>query len=247
LFNHIKSINSIDLAIKELESSIFLTPLISKAISFVIDAHDGQFRKSGEPYVIHPILVASITARFSNDEAMVVSSLLHDIIEDTDYSLEYIEKEYGKDIAHIVDGLTKIVEIREHELAPSKSNEKLLASALTFRKMLIASIDDVRVLVVKLCDRVHNMLTLEALPSHKQLRIAEESMVVYAPIAHRLGMATLKKHLEDLSFLYLYPKEYSEIDEYLKGHKDKLQVVLNSFLSKIESRLEKQGYIKDYI
>ncbi len=113
----------------------------------------------------------------------------------------------------MVDGLTKIVEIREHELAPSNStNTKLISSALTFRKMLVASIDDVRVLIVKLCDRLHNMLTLTALSDEKRIRIAEETLVVYVPIAHRLGISALKKmHLKTFHFFYVYPKEYEKL------------------------------------
>lgn len=238
----IKSINSIGRAIDELKSHINFDSDLQKALDFCIRAHEGQFRKSGEPYVVHPILVAAITAHISNDKAMVISALLHDVVEDTNYDLEYIEQEYDKDIAHIVDGMTKIVELREHELSPSSSNEKLLTSALTFRKMLIASIDDVRVLVVKLCDRLHNMLTLEALTKSKQLRIAEETLVVYAPIAHRLGISTLKNHLEDLCFYYLYPNEYKKVDDYVKKHQQMIQVTFNKFISKTKDLIEKNGY-----
>jgi len=187
--------------------------------------------------------VSAITAYYSDDEHMVIAALLHDVVEDTDISLETIEEQFGKDVAHIVDGLTKIVEIREHELAPSGDNKKLISSALTFRKMLIASIDDVRVMVVKLCDRMHNMLTLDALSPAKQTRISEETIVVYAPIAHRLGISTIKNVLEDLSFSYLYPQEYKKIDEHLKKHQQKVQLTLNKFLSNTKKVLEKNGYL----
>jgi GTP pyrophosphokinase len=193
--------------------------------------------------VVHPIIVAAITAYYSNDEHMVVAALLHDVVEDTDTTIEEIEELFGKDVAHIVDGLTKIVEIREHELAPSGDKKKLITSALTFRKMLIAAIDDVRVMVVKLCDRVHNMLTLDALKEEKQKRIAEETIVVYAPIAHRLGISTIKNVLEDLSFSYLYPIEYKKIDNHIKKHQQKVQLTLNKFLSKTRKVLDKAGYI----
>ena len=239
----IKSINTIEDAIVFLKSQYTFNKKVEKALNFSIDSHKKQFRKSGEPYVVHPILVAAITAYFSNDESMVISALLHDVVEDTNITLEEIEKLFGKDVAHIVDGLTKIVEIREHEFPSSTDNKKLLSSALTFRKMLIASIDDVRVMVVKLCDRVHNMLTLNALKEIKQKRISEETLVVYAPIAHRLGISTIKNILEDLSFSYLYPEEYKKIDKHLAKFQQKIQLTLNNFLSNIKKVLEQNGYL----
>lgn len=238
----LKSINTIDGAIEHLESIFPLTQDVQKALDYSIKSHKEQFRKSGEPYVVHPILVAGITAYFSNDEHMIIAALLHDVVEDTPASINDVRDAFGKDVAHIVDGLTKIVEIREHELAPAYTNEKLLRSALTFRKMLIASIDDVRVMVVKLCDRVHNMLTLNALKTEKRKRISEETLVVYAPIAHRLGISMIKNILEDLSFYYLYPKEWERIDSHLKEHDIKVQLTLNEFLSDIEELIEKNGY-----
>ena len=241
----LKLINTIDGAVKALASSIQITPNIQKAIDFCIIAHEGQTRKSGEPYSVHPILVATITAYFSNDENMVTAALLHDIVEDTDCTIEEIESFYGQEVANIVDGLTKIVEIREHELTSSTSHEKLLSSALSFRKMLIASIEDVRVLVVKLCDRLHNMLTLDALSPEKQIRIAEETLVVYAPIAHRLGISTLKNDLEDLAFMYIYPDEYKAIDNYLEEYQNKIQLKLNDFVSTTKSMLEYYGFSSD--
>ena len=238
----LKNINTIDLAIVELKQRIEFNSTIDLALSFCIKAHETQIRKSGEPYVVHPILVAAITAYFSNDEKMVISALLHDVVEDTDFTLEDIQNKFGSDVAHIVDGLTKIVEIREHEFSTT-SDKKQLASALSFRKMLIASIDDVKVLVVKLCDRVHNMLTLDALSHVKQERIAEETLVVYAPIAHRLGISIIKNTLEDLAFYYLYPKEYEEIDNYIKSYQQKIQLNFNHFVSQTKDILEKIGYV----
>ena len=243
----IQKINSVEKAVDLLYLHVDKTPKLEMALEFSIHAHKEQKRKSGEPYVVHPILVAAITAYFSGDEAMVISALLHDVVEDTIHSLEELEQKFGSDIAHIVDGLTKIVEIREHELIPSSSNEKLISSALTFRKMLLASIDDVRVLVVKLCDRLHNMLTLEALPREKQIRIAEETLVVYAPISHRLGISSIKNELEDLSFYYIYPQEYKKIDKYIKEQQNKIQVHFNKFISETTTLLEKNGYDKDKV
>ncbi len=246
LFIHnLKSVNTIDLAIEQLHSQINITVDIQKALDFCMFAHKDQKRKSGEPYVVHPILVAAITAHFSHDESMVIAALLHDVVEDTDYSLEFISEEYGEDVSIMVDGLTKIVEIRETQLNSSNSNERLLSSALTFRKMLLASISDVRVLVVKLCDRLHNMLTLDALKEDKQLRISEETLVVYAPIAHRLGISTLKNFLEDLSFYYLMPSDYAVIDKFIHNNQHKIQTTFNRFISDTQKILEKNGYCKD--
>ena len=220
-------------------------PATLKALDLALTAHDGQKRKSGEPYIIHPILVAAITAAFSDDETMVQAALLHDVVEDTSFDLEDLEREFGKDVTHMVEGLTKIVEIRDEELASSESNERLINSALTFRKMLVASIKDIRVLVIKLCDRLHNMLTLDALSPEKQKRIAEETLVVYAPIAHRLGIARLKNHLEDLSFYYIYPDDYKKIDTYIQSNTQNLQIKLNAFIQKVKKKIVQDGFDED--
>ncbi|MGM0533575.1 MAG: RelA/SpoT family protein [Campylobacterota bacterium] len=216
---------------------------IDKAYRFAIKAHEGQFRKSGEEYVIHPILVASIVARLSMDEDMVIAALLHDVVEDTPYELEDV-RAYGDGVTLLVEGLTKIDEIRDKKLLPSYVDEKLLSSAMSFRKMLITSIEDVRVLVIKLCDRLHNMLTLDALPKKKQRRIAEETLVVYAPIAHRLGISVLKNLLEDKSFYYIFPEEYAKIDAYLDDNTQDYTILLNSFIEKLEKILVQYG-LKD--
>ncbi|MDY0052856.1 MAG: RelA/SpoT family protein [Aliarcobacter sp.] len=240
----IQHINNVDDAINKLKTQTDISPKLYEIINFIIEAHEGQYRKSGEPYCVHPILVASVTAHFSKDEAIIATALLHDVVEDTSYTLEYIEEKWGSDIAHMVDGLTKIVEIRENEFIPSNEagDSKVISSALTFRKMLIASIDDVRVLIVKLCDRLHNMLTLGVLPQNKQKRIAEETLVVYVPIANRLGISTIKNTLEDLAFFYIYPNEYNKIDTYLKEQQHAMQLTFNTFISTTKNLLEKNGY-----
>ena len=220
-------------------------PSTKKALTLAMTAHDGQKRKSGEPYIIHPILVAAITADFSNDETMVQAALLHDVIEDTSFTPEDLKSEFGDDVTHMVEGLTKIVEMRHEELASSGSNERLINSALTFRKMLIASIKDIRVLVIKLCDRLHNMLTLDALSPEKQIRIAEETLVVYAPIAHRLGISKMKNNLEDLSFFYIYPEDYKKIDTYIKSNAQNLQFTLNAFIQKVKTEIVQEGFDED--
>lgn len=226
-------------------SKVKNTPLIKKALEFSQTAHEGQFRKSGEPYIIHPILVACIVSSISEDEAMVIAALLHDVVEDTDFNIHEILEIFGEDVAHLVEGLTKIDKIRDTELVPSSSDEKLVVSALSFRKMLIASIQDIRVLVVKLCDRLHNMLTLDALSQSKKERISEETMVVYAPIAHRLGISTVKNVLEDLSFKYIFPGDYRRISSYIKENFHQIQVSINDFTEKISKTMIKNGFCED--
>lgn len=216
-----------------------------KALELSISAHEGQTRKSGEPYVVHPILVAAITAAYSDDETMVQAALLHDVVEDTEIGVEMILNMFGEDVTHLVEGLTKIVRIRDEKLIPSGSDERLINSALTFRKMLIASIQDIRVLVIKLCDRLHNMLTLDALSPEKQKRIAEETLVVYAPIAHRLGISRMKNQLEDLSFYYIYPEDYKQIDNYIQSNAQNLQFKLNAFIQKVKGVMRKNGFSEE--
>ncbi len=241
-----KNIHTIEEAKRLLWNEITSPSAITqKALDLALTAHDGQRRKSGEPYIVHPILVAAITAKISNDETMVQAALLHDVVEDTSFTIEELKEIFGDDVSHLVEGLTKIVEIRDEELAPSSSDERLINSALTFRKMLIASIKDVRVLVIKLCDRLHNMLTLDALRVEKQKRIAEETLVVYAPIAHRLGISRLKNHLEDLSFKYIYPEDYANIDNYIQSNAQNLQVKLNTFVQKIKKYMVQNGFDED--
>jgi len=238
----IRQIHSVEKAI-DLLYEVKQNPLITKAVTFATDSHKGQFRKSGEPYIIHPILVAAITGHFGGDDEMIIAALLHDVVEDTSCTISDIEENFSKEIAHLVGGLTKITELRDEELIPSSSDEKLISSALSFRKMLIASIDDVRVLVIKLCDRLHNMLTLDALTKEKQKRISEETLVVYVPIAHRLGIAAIKNNLEDLSFYYLFPQEYQKINNHLTQSNQRFELQLNSLISKVKTLMLKNGFI----
>ncbi|MDD2791187.1 MAG: RelA/SpoT family protein [Sulfurimonas sp.] len=241
----VRHLHDVDSAKAYLFQQIPSSPALESALAYSIQAHKHQLRKSGEPYVIHPILVASIAASITNDEAMAIAALLHDVVEDTPSSIEDVMKLFGTDVAHLVEGLTKIDNIRDAELIPSSSNEKLVVSALTFRKMLVASIEDVRVLVVKLCDRLHNMLTLGALPPHKQLRIAEETLVVYAPIAQRLGISFLKNMLEDLSFGYLFKEEKRHIDSYLDTNYHAIDMKLSEFKDSITRLLLTNGFCEE--
>ncbi len=243
LINEVKSCKSIEQAKKLLYYKIEFDESIEKALNFCIFYHEGQYRKSGEEYAVHPILVAYIVANYGGDKEMIIAALLHDVVEDTECTIEQIKDEFSASVANLVEGLTKIVEIRDENLAPSNLGVKLANSALSFRKMLVASIEDVRVLVIKLCDRLHNILTIEALRPQKQKRIAEETLVVYAPIAHRLGISTIKNVLEDISFSIVMPKEYEKIDTYLKEHSQQLQLKLNHFISKVHSLLINNGFI----
>ena len=238
----VAGINDVEGAIEHLYKQIPLSAATQTALNFSQQAHQNQFRKSGEPYVVHPILVASIVANITGDEAMVIAALLHDVVEDTHTTIEEIAREYGDDVAHLVEGLTKIDTIRDAQLIPSNSDEKLVVSALSFRKMLIASIEDVRVLVVKLCDRLHNMLTLGALAPAKQHRIAEETLVVYAPIASRLGISFLKNLLEDLSFQYLFTEEKQAIDMYMEENFRSINARLNDFCEKLTKMMLENGF-----
>ncbi len=241
----IQKITTIDDAVNYLFSVIEPSKKLEHALQFSMHSHENQYRKSGEPYVVHPILVGSLVASITEDISMVIAALLHDVVEDTEVSIEYVSQEYGADVAHLVEGMTKIDTIRDANLIPSNSDEKLVVSALSFRKMLLASIEDVRVLVVKLCDRLHNMLTLDALSAQKQHRIAEETLVVYSPIAHRLGISFLKNRLEDLSFQYLFKDEKRVIDTYLNENYQAIQLRLNAFEQKVTKLLLQNGFLNE--
>ncbi|OHD84252.1 MAG: bifunctional (p)ppGpp synthase/hydrolase, partial [Sulfuricurvum sp. RIFCSPLOWO2_02_43_6] len=241
----VTGINDVEGAVAHLYKHINPSIAIQNALTFSKQAHHNQFRKSGEPYIVHPVLVASIVANMTGDEAMVIAALLHDVVEDTHITIEEISRDYGDDVAHLVEGLTKIDTIRDAQLIPSNSDEKLVVSALSFRKMLIASIEDVRVLVVKLCDRLHNMLTLGALAPAKQHRIAEETLVVYSPIASRLGISFLKNLLEDLSFQYLFSEEKQAIDMYMEENFRSINTRLSDFCEKLTKMMLENGFNED--
>ncbi len=245
LVERVKLCKNVNDAIELLYEFIPKSKHIEKALFFTQNKHDGQFRKSGEVYAIHPILVSVFVAYLGGDEDMIISGLLHDVIEDTCCSSKEVSAEFNDEVAHLVEGLTKIMEIRGSELIPSNSNEKIISSALSFRKMLLASTNDIRVLVIKLCDRLHNMLTLESLSPVKQKRISEETVVVYGPIAHRLGISSIKNQLEDLSFRYVLPSEYKKIDDYIQEHSQQLQLRLNHFTSETKTLMLKNGFIEN--
>ena len=241
----LKNIRTIEGARSFLESKVEISDRILQALNFAVTSHSGQKRKSGEDYVVHPILVAAIVAHFGGDTDMIVAALLHDVVEDTHVNKSEIENLYGKNVAELVDALTKIDEIREHELISSSTDEKLIKSALSFRKMLTSAIDDPNALVIKLSDRLHNLLTIDALEPRKQRRIAEESMVVYAPIAYKLGISKLKNYIEDLSFAVLFPEEYAKIDNYFISNEGMIETKLTVINEKVSDLLVENGFQRD--
>jgi GTP diphosphokinase / guanosine-3',5'-bis(diphosphate) 3'-diphosphatase len=196
--------------------------MLRRAYMFSAKEHHGQVRRSGEPYLSHPLAVASILAEMKLDAVCVTVGLLHDIVEDTSTPLEQIEAQFGRDVANIVNGLTKINQFQFY----SKEEQQ----AENFRKMFLAMIDDIRVVLVKLADRLHNMRTLQYLPPDKRHRIAQETMEIYAPIAHRLGMGKVRGELEDLAFNYLEPEAYEEIKQQIEGR----QKVRHEFLDEVK-------------
>lgn len=207
--------------------------LINRAYVFAAQAHAGQTRSSGEPYLVHPLAVAEILASLKLDELTIATGLLHDTVEDTGVTLEEIRERFGDEIALLVDGVTKIGRIR------FRSSE--YKQAENFRKMILATAKDLRVLIVKLADRLHNMRTLGFLPERKRRAIAEETMQLYAPLAHRLGIHWIKQELEDLSFAHLEPEAYREITQRLADHLDGLNRTRERLERIIQEALNRQG------
>ncbi|MDA2925167.1 bifunctional (p)ppGpp synthetase/guanosine-3',5'-bis(diphosphate) 3'-pyrophosphohydrolase [Acidobacteria bacterium AH-259-L09] len=207
--------------------------LLRKAYVFSAREHKGQVRRSGEPYLFHPLAVASILAEMKLDVACVSVGLLHDIVEDTLTSLDTIREYFGADIAHMVDGVTKISQIQF-----SSRQEK---QAENFRKLLLAMVDDIRVILVKLADRLHNMRTLQYLPPEKRKIIAQETLDIYAPIAHRLGMAKLRGELEDLAFNYLDPVAFQNISVQVEKKRAYSDKFIREVMRAMQQRFEEQG------
>ena len=208
--------------------------LITKAFNFARQAHKGVRRLSGEPYIMHPIAVALIASEeMGLGSTSICSALLHDVVEDTDYTVEDIELMFGAKIAQIVDGLTKI--------SGGIFGEQASAQAENFKKLLLTMSDDIRVILIKICDRLHNMRTLESQPANKQYKIAGETLYIYAPLANRLGLNKIKSELENLSFRFEHPEEFDNINRKLEVTRQQRDLLFEDFTAPIREELDKMG------
>ena len=208
--------------------------LITKAFNFARQAHKGVRRLSGEPYIMHPIAVAQIACQeIGLGSTSICSALLHDVVEDTDYTVEDIENIFGSKIARIVDGLTKI--------SGGIFGEQASAQAENFKKLLLTMSEDIRVILIKICDRLHNMRTLESQPANKQYKIAGETLYIYAPLANRLGLYKVKSELENLSFRFEHPDEYATISKKLESTQQSRELLFEQFKMPIKEALDKMG------
>ena len=207
--------------------------MIRAAFDTAVDAHKTQRRKTGEAYVFHPISVAKIVAhQIGMDATSITSALLHDVVEDTEYGLEDIERLFGTNVSKIVDGLTKISNL--------KKDKDISLQAENFRKMLLTLNDDIRVIIIKIADRLHNMQTLDGMAEYKQLKIASETLYIYAPMAHRIGLYNIKTELEDLSFKYIEPNRFESIRSKIEESREVQNQYIKSFSGIIEMALDKE-------
>ena len=209
--------------------------LIRKAFDVAVDAHSSQRRKSGEPYIFHPIAVAKIVAmEIGLGATSIASALLHDVVEDTEYTIDDMEQLFGETIARIVSGLTKISRL--------KKGQDASIQAENFRKMLLTLNDDVRVILIKVADRLHNMQTMDSMPPHKQVKIASETLYIYAPLAHRLGLYNIKTELEDLGLRYTEPEVYNDIVTKIIESKEEQQKYLETFAETLKKGLNNENF-----
>lgn len=207
---------------------------IKEAFEFANEAHKGVRRRSGEPYIMHPLAVATIATReIGLGTTSVIASLLHDVVEDTDYTVEDIANLFGSKVATIVDGLTKISGVMGSDTSQQ---------AESFRKMILTLADDVRVILIKIADRLHNMRTLASMPEHKQVKIASETLYIYAPLAHRMGLHAIKTELEDLSMKYEHPEEYQVIDTKIEAYERQFSALFEEFIRPIRLKLSESEY-----
>lgn len=209
--------------------------LIEKAFSFAEAAHEGQIRNSGEKYFSHVVETAKTLTKLGMSASTVAAGLLHDTVEDTSVKIETLEKEFGKEIAFMVDGVSKLGKLKYR--GADRHNESL-------RKLFVAMSEDIRVLLIKLSDRLHNMRTLAHVPKEKQIRIATETLEIYAPIAYRLGIRKLNRELEDLSFPYVYPKEFESMQKAMKSEQTERLQSLEKFIRSVKKALAKEGLVE---
>jgi GTP pyrophosphokinase len=208
--------------------------MIRLALDTAVDAHKDQRRKSGEPYILHPIAVAKIVADdIGLGAPSIAAALLHDVVEDTKYTIDDIESIHGAQIAKIVDGLTKISSL--------KKDKNVSLQAENFRKMLLTLNDDARVIIIKIADRLHNMQTMDVMPLHKQIKIASETLYIYAPLAHRVGMYNIKTELEDLGLKYTEPEVYDEIQQRVQENFDSQEEFIDRFIKLTKKHLRREG------
>ena len=209
---------------------------ISRAYQFAKERHEGQFRRSGEPYIEHPINVALLLLELGLDDDCLCAALLHDVVEDTETSLDEVKSFFGPEVAELVDGVTKLGKIHFSSLEEEQAEN--------LRKMLLAMSKDIRVMLIKLCDRMHNMRTMDSMPAQRQRDKSLETMEVYAPIAHRLGMSKFREELEDLALKYLDPDAYNEISRLLEEMTEKNGDFIQTVTAEIREKLEQNGIEK---
>ena len=199
---------------------------VKKAYNLAYKAHDGQKRKSGEPYIIHPICVAIILAELELDKETIMAGLLHDVVEDTEVTYEDVVNQFGEEVAALVDGVTKLGQL-------SYSKDKIEVQAENLRKMFLAMAKDIRVILIKLADRLHNMRTMQFMRPEKQKEKSRETMDIYAPIAHRLGISKIKVELDDLSLRYLKPDVYEELERSLDSRKEERETFIREIVEEV--------------
>jgi (p)ppGpp synthase/HD superfamily hydrolase len=214
---------------------------VNHAIDFATAAHGDQRRASGEPFMVHPLEVAAILVDLRMDAPSVIAGVLHDILEDTAVPYEDLKDEFGETVARLVDGVTKLRRVKRKSIVDYADLDEEQAESL--RKMFLAMVDDVRVVIIKLADRLHNMRTLQHLSPDRQLRKARETLDVFAPLANRLGIWQLKWQLEDLSFRYLDPDRYREIAAYLAERRVERAAYLERVIAVLRERLEAEGIV----
>jgi guanosine-3',5'-bis(diphosphate) 3'-pyrophosphohydrolase len=223
---------ALEAKVREYRPKDDLAPL-EKAYRFAVEHHKRQKRDSGEPYMNHPLLVAQSLAGMRMDMVCLQTGLLHDVVEDTDASVEDIRKNFGEEVARCVDGVTKLGKLDFYSAEDRQAE--------SFRKMLLAMVNDIRVMIVKLADRLHNMRTLAFLSPERQQRIAKETMEIYAPIAHRLGMGKVRGELEDLSFRYIDPEGYADVMRSVETKRNASEELLQEIRHTVEAELRREG------